>query len=186
MKPTICTVTGREFNFLETDASTICIEDIAHALSQICRFTGHTSEFYSVAQHSVLVSYLVPPEFALEGLLHDAAEAYLGDVAKPLKNLLPDYQALEHRIEAKVFARFGLHQPLPACVKHADRVMLATELRDLMQISRFQEGGIDAHQSVQPAASRIEVWSSGLARSIFLKRFLKCQAQCFQQKVAAS
>lgn len=127
----ITTLTGRHFDFINPQADTICIEDIAVALSNICRFTGHVPEFYSVAQHSVRVSYLVPVEFALEGLLHDATEAYCSDINSPLKALLPDYQAIEGRVDAVIRAKFGLPPAMSPEVKHADLVMLGTERRDL-------------------------------------------------------
>lgn len=132
MKPSILTIDGHYFNFLNPDPKTITIENIAHALSNTCRFHGHCKKFYSVAQHSVHVSHLVPSEDALIGLLHDAAEAYLGDIATPLKILLPEYKKIEKRIEKIILKHFGLSKTLPASVKHADLIMLATEKRDIM------------------------------------------------------
>lgn len=134
MKPEILLRSGRYFNLARPNPDDVDIADIAHALSRICRFTGHvtTIENYSVAQHSVLVSHLVPPQFALQGLLHDAPEAYIGDISAPLKRMLPDYQAIERRVEQSVFEKFGLPLELDATVKYADLVMLSTEKRDMM------------------------------------------------------
>ena len=166
--PTIKTASGDYFDLEDPDFRSIKIEDIGYALAMLCRYTGHCSAFYSVAQHSVLVSTIVPVEHALAGLLHDAAEAYIGDVSKPLKSLLPDYKRIEARIEAAVFKRFGLPEVLPDAVKRADLILLRTEQRDLMDAEgedwTYTEG-------VAPLLARIHPQSSKLARDSFLSRF---------------
>lgn len=138
----IQTFGGKQFWPLDPQPEDFCIEDIAQALSNVCRFGGHCRSFYSVAQHSVLVAHMAEKEaasrgliakrFALAGLLHDAAEAYVGDMVRPLKYEIPAFRALEKRLEECIAVRFGVLFPIPPIVKTADEILLATECRDLM------------------------------------------------------
>jgi uncharacterized protein len=167
--PRIPLATGGYFDLENPGSSEFSIEDIAHSLAHLCRFTGHVRSFYSVAQHSVLVSHAVPVEHAFAGLMHDAAEAFIGDVSKPLKVLLPEYKVIEERIEAVVFPRFGLPPKLPICVKRADRVLLRTEQRDLVVDAGGDEWALRA--GVRPLDERIEPMPSDEAKRLFLMRF---------------
>ena len=127
------TVSGRKLVIDDPDPNEIDLGDIAHHLSQICRFQGATTSFYSVAQHSFLVSRLVPPGLALRALLHDAAEAYVGDLIYPVKRTVgAPYAEIEDRFERAIAKRFGLPGLMTPEIKHADRVALATEQRDVM------------------------------------------------------
>jgi 5'-nucleotidase len=127
------TFTGVAFYPFDPAATEVHDMDIAHALSLQCRFGGHCREFYSVAEHCVRVSHIVPPNYAREGLLHDAAEAYLIDLPRPIKLGMPEYSTVEKRIAKVIGYKYGAWlDPLPDEVKLADEIMLATEKRDLM------------------------------------------------------
>jgi hypothetical protein len=130
----IQTYSGVAFYPLDPRPDEIHIEDIAHALAMQCRFTGHVRRFYSVAEHSVRVSEVCDPNDALWGLLHDASEAYLIDVARPVKRMacMVPYREAEERLMQAIAERFGLAWPEPATVKHGDKCMLAIEARDMM------------------------------------------------------
>lgn len=167
----IRTYTGRSFEPLNPDPADISIEDIAHALSNNCRFTGHVKSFYSVAQHSVLCSRIVPDEYALTALLHDASEAYLSDIARPIKQQ-PEfgdvYKKYEQRLEEAISERFQLVYPYPDEIKRADNVLLVTEARDLMH---GVKGWSDMYQEIEPLAETIESWEPSLAELKFLGRY---------------
>ena len=141
--PTILLLSGEYFDLAEPEACAFQVSDIAHALGNICRFTGHTERFYSVAEHSVICSHMVPPEDAMAALMHDASEAFIGDVSSPLKKLLPDYKAIERRVEEHVFSTLGLPYPFPPSVKKADRIMLRLEQSQLMRNEHRWEGTED-------------------------------------------
>jgi hypothetical protein len=128
----IQTYTGRAFWPLAPKPEDFDIRDIAHSLSLQCRFNGHCREFYSVAEHSLNVSRILSPEHALWGLLHDAGEAYLVDMPRPLKQQMPQFKAAEDRILQQLALHFGLCWPIPEEVHRADLLLLATEKRDLM------------------------------------------------------
>ena len=155
------TATGRQFFHEKATAEDICIEDIAHALSHLCRFGGHCRDFYSVAEHSVRVAEAIEDEGGSRievaaGLMHDAAEAYVGDMVWPLKQAMPDFRAVEERIERAIADKFGLPHPLPEIVKKFDLVLLATEKRDLMQCV----GGGHIARELSEARSRLGRWAS--------------------------
>lgn len=131
--PTILLYSGNYFNFEKPHESQWTIEDIAHGLAMTCRFAGQSRRYYSVAEHSVYVSRLVPPALAWDGLMHDAAEAFICDMAKPLKEMLLDYKRIEKRVEAAIAGRHGLIDPMPREIKIADIQMLRAEQLQIMR-----------------------------------------------------
>lgn len=166
----IQTYSGRRFNPTNPVPDAIVIQDIAHPLSNQCRFSGHCKKFYSVAQHCVLASYICNFEDALWALLHDATEAYLVDVPRPLKQsgLFGAYIEFEAKMTAAICERFGLNPVEPVSVKRADKIMLSTEARDLMGPLRVDWGPIG-----DALPFTIEPWSPKEAEERFLKRFFE-------------
>jgi len=162
----IQTYTGKAFRPLDPSPGSIDIRDIAHALSLLCRFNGHCLQYYSVAEHSVRVSQLVPAEHALWGLLHDAAEAYLSDLPRPVKRQVPEFVSFEDDLLRVIMRHFELPWPMPAAVKAADDTLLATEMRDLMAAAP-QPWGLDT----PPLPQRIVPQGPAQAEQAFLKRY---------------
>lgn len=165
----ILTNSGRHVSLLDPQPEQIEIGDIATSLSRECRFAGQTRLFYSVAQHSVMVSRECVG-FEIEGLLHDAAEAYLRDIPQPLKELLPRYREIEANLTCAIRARYSL--PMVnhklAVMKHDLRV-LATERRDLMP--KDPDYPWPCLASVKPLPSKIIPWSADDAKTVFLDTF---------------
>lgn len=172
----IHTFTGKRFDLLAPDSGLVDLRDIAHALSNCCRFAGHTREFYSVAQHSVLVARACPPEHALLGLLHDAAEAYMGDQVRPLKQISPVRMCeIETGIQAAIWHAFRLDPTAEAlqAVKYYDDLLLATEARDLLHGTEGWNARLPP-----PDSQRISAWSPEVSSLQFRLEFarLHCQA----------
>lgn len=134
----IQTYSGILIDLKNPNIEDILVPDIAHQLANTCRYTGACRKFYSVAQHCILASKLVEgsdhssAELKLQVLLHDATEAYLGDVSTPLKTLLPDYRAIEDKFQKVIIKRFGLQIPDFAHIKFYDRLALDIESKALM------------------------------------------------------
>ncbi|WP_417693752.1 phosphohydrolase [Pseudomonas sp.] len=177
----ILTHTGKRFDLFEPDADMIDPRDIAHSLAHLCRFNGYTREFYSVAQHSCLVADLVPAEHKLAALLHDATEAYLGDMTRPLKEWMPYYRGFEDVIWGRVCEGFGLEIDLPASVRQADLIALATERRDLMPPD---PATWDCLVGIEPTPERIRSWSPTEARLTYHQRLMDQLAIEHRRKAA--
>jgi hypothetical protein len=157
---------------LAPDPDKIRIEDIAHALSFLCRFNGHVRFHYSVAQHSILVAELAAArrggELALGALLHDAAEAYLGDMISPLKALLPDFKRIESVVAKAIAKKFGFAHPEPQAIKDADLAVLAAEREQVIAPTDKT-----AWRELPPAPEGLLIrpMTSEAARALFLERF---------------
>lgn len=163
----IVTFSGKWFDPANPRAGDICIEDIAHALACMPRFGGHVRKPYSVAQHCYLASEMAPDGTELQALMHDAHEAYVLDMPSPFKQLLPDYQAMERRVEAAVRDAFRLPRVFDPRVKEVDLRMMTTEAKS------FGLEWWSWYPATPPYAElgKIEPWPWHKARQRFLDRF---------------
>lgn len=163
----IQTYTGKQFFPFDPKPDQIDITDIAHALSNTCRYTGHCRYYYSVAQHSVHVAeQLEGSKLALAGLLHDASEAYLADVARPIKGHIEGYADLEKTLDEAIAEKFGVEYPWPDAVKDVDTRILFDERAVLLGPSPA-DWGIDA----EPLGIHIVPWANEGAKAAFLGLF---------------
>ena len=163
----IATHSGKRFFPLDPRLEEIDINDIAHALSHQCRFSGHCVQFYSVAQHCVLVSQMCDQADALYGLLHDASEAYLADIPSPLKKTpeFAPYREAEKKLMELICALYGLDPEEPASVKLADKRMLVTEARDLTMTE-----GRGWTFAYEPYDMHIKPWTPEYSKTKFIAR----------------
>ena len=160
------TYSGTRFYPLCPSPAEVDPSDIAHALSLLCRYGGHTDRFYSVAEHCVLMSEWVPPGDALAALLHDATEAYVVDVPRPLKRYLAEYRAVEDIVWTAISARFAIPRLLPPSVKEADDRIILTERDALMaRAERWAQDGV-----IEPLPVSVVGWPPQEAERQYLRR----------------
>lgn len=157
---------------LDPRAEEICIEDVSHALAHICRFNGHTSSFYSVAEHSCLVSDALPDELKLAGLLHDASEAYLCDVPRPIKRspgFAEKYLRAEDLLMVVIAGKYEFDYPLHPLVKEIDNRILANEALQLM--APLHPEWKDRNNPIPGLV--LPLWSPSRARAEFTDRYYR-------------
>jgi 5'-deoxynucleotidase YfbR-like HD superfamily hydrolase len=177
--PYLQTVSGRWVNPFDPDPDQLDAGDIARALANQCRFGGHSRVFYSVAQHSVIVSQLVEErggdaEDAFAALMHDATEAYLGDMPHPLKHrsaLGAAFKAAEDHLEQAIRDRFRIKPDVPE-IKRADRALLATERRTFSA----ENWHWPELEGVEPLDLALAPWSPDEAAQAFAQRYAELDA----------
>lgn len=165
----IMLVGGTFFDYDDLENNEYSIYQIAVSLANTCRYVGQLEDFYSVAQHSVMVSHIVAEDQALAGLLHDAPEAVVHDVNKPLKRRIEmiAYMALYQRIEWHMFKKFGVPTMLTPEIHHADAVMLVTERRDL------RAAPVPVNSAIRPLPAKLVPLAPKAARDLFMARYLE-------------
>lgn len=171
-KAFIGTFTGKKFFLLKPRLKDIDIRDIAHGLALQCRWTGQCKWHYSVAQHSYYCSFLGPESEALDRLMHDASESYMGDMNRPLKHFTDAgvaYRRQEAVLQHLIARKFGFALMEPPSVKIADNQMLWAERDQLMKLN-FKEVG-SWKRDTSAAQIKIERWSPLKAEKMFLRRF---------------
>lgn len=176
----IQTITGRKIDFTDPDPEQVHILDIATGLARAPRFAGHTDVTWTVAAHSVFVADHCPPELQFEALLHDAAEAYMGDMPTPLKRLCHDYQIYESMLDRAIRKRYGLGPWASARVEDVDRWVLEQERAAFCKNSTW---------SMPPPIQLENTWTDfgrgmgfGESQWLFLTTFLKLCPDRFKEE----
>lgn len=165
----IQTYTGKHFYLINPTEDMIDIEDIAHALAMNCRFNGHVKAPISVAEHSVWVSNLVSQEHKLAGLMHDASEAYISDIASPFKPFLNNYKEIEDNIMKVIAKKYGFEYPLHPEVKDADMAQLKSEARTLFKT--YPDWADEERYDTVAIGINPQSWDYKVAEANFINQF---------------
>jgi len=161
------TFTGRAFWPMDPQPEEVCIEDIAHALSHICRYVGHCLRFYSVAEHSVLLYRFAPAEFKKAALMHDSPEAYVVDLPRPLKPFIRSYKYIERDVAEAIQKKFDLPNICPPEVAKLDARILQDEQQQNMSSPPMSW----STQALEPLGVKLEFWSPQVAEVMFLSAY---------------
>ncbi len=177
------TFTGKRFFVLDPRPEDVCIKDIAHSLSQVVRYRGHALRFYTVAEHSVHVAREVRKRGGcyteiLRGLLHDAAEAYTGDVPSPIKSSIPALRKSDAAIERVIMEKYGVMVKFPPWIKAIDTNIIVDERRAIMCPS----GNVWATDHLPPLGIDIRCWNSQQAEAEFSMEFHKLTDYQFRRR----
>ncbi len=169
---------GSFFNFDDIENNIVTIEDIAHSLSNQCRWSGHTLFHYSVAQHlcyccDAAYEKYQSDQWAYECLMHDAPESVMVDLPRPLKRILSGYTELNDRIETFFGKKFHYTHPMPKEVQLIDDAMLITEYQQVVDAVSQSHHPTFTNFYVEPLNIEIEVWSHGRAENEFLDRYFE-------------
>jgi len=172
-KDVLQTYTGRVLKPLDPWPGDFDIQDIAWSLAMQCRYNGHTKVFYSVAAHSILVSEFLPLHLRLEGLLHDASEAYLSDLPSPIKQQMPEYRKVEEQLESVIATQFHLIYPMHPKVKWADDYVFQLECGLVMGGEIARKFAVDSPERdiVESAIIRYAAWNPEVVAQEFLRHY---------------
>lgn len=170
----VTTYSGVKFFIDKCNIQDVPIEDIAHALSMNCRFNGHLERFYSVAEHSVILSYHVPLEYRMTALLHDVSEAFVPDMPRPFKAQITGFDTYEEKIMRSVADHYGTYYPLPDVVQYVDKNIVRDEAENLY---RNPPCWLEFYDSVVSPVWFQDAHSPAEAKRWFLDRFYYLQAE---------
>jgi hypothetical protein len=182
----ISLLSGATFNYNKPEESNVTVEDLASALSNVCRFSGHLPRFYSVAQHLVNASRIVSSGNAFTALMHDTTEAFTNDLPTPLKWSLPIFKELETKIESAMGEKFGFEFPYPPEVKEADTIMLMLEKYYVKEDdSLWPHYEKYTKEYVEPYRHLVDLdsWQPRRAKREFLERFEELNNERIEQSI---